>query len=155
LEFKDIEQAYLHDFAYDNIQQYLRDNHAKLFFKNNKVHKASPFVCGVLAGIMECYIREAKDIPSWLYEYIGNNQDMLIDMCTDECIDFAMYMEKYVDEFFNIKHSFHVGKTLYIDRYHCIFTLYPHTEFDYFKFLDEFEKPFLAMQGSKFCIEII
>ena len=94
MEFKDIEQAYLYDFAYDNIQYYLKDNYDTFFYRNNNVHKASPFVCGVLAGIMECYIREAKDIPSWLYEFIGNNQDMLIDMCTDECIDFAIYMEK-------------------------------------------------------------
>lgn len=119
--FKDIEQAYLHDFKYSNIQSWLKDNHNNIFY-SNKIQKENPFICGVVYGIIDALINSNIYMEStydWLYTYAENNKTKIITCVDDSAIkwakDFAHKSNKYLSINCN---KFIDGEALFLDFFH-------------------------------------
>lgn len=138
--FKDIEQAYMHDFSYDNIQDWLKANHNNVFYKNDIQHE-NPFVCGVAYGMVKALISSnicTEELPVWLHEYIEKNKDKLIT-CVDDFAfrwakDFAKLAKKHVSVNCN---SFAIGEDLFLDFFHSEYTFDPKEEDKVFRALDD------------------
>lgn len=138
--FEHIEQAYMHNFGYDNIQDFLKDNHDNIFYKNHIQHE-SPFVCGVAYGMVKALINSnicTEELPVWLDEYIEKNKDRLITCVDDSAFkwakDFAKLAKKHVSVNCN---SFAIGEDLFLDFFHGEYTFDPKEEGKVFIALDD------------------
>lgn len=129
--YKKIENAYANDLYHTNIQDYLKDNHDTIFYKN-KIQHENPFVCGVAYGMVKALINSnicTEELPAWLDEYIEKNKDKLITCVDDSAFkwakDFAKLAKKHVSVNCN---SFAIGEDLFLDFFHGEYTFDPKEE---------------------------
>jgi hypothetical protein len=138
--FEHIEQAYMHNFGYDNIQDFLKDNHDNIFYKNHIQHE-SPFVCGVAYGMVKALINSnicTEELPVWLYEYIENHKIKMITCIDDSAIKWAKDFAKLVKEHVSVNcNSFAIGEDLFLDFFHGEYTFDPKEEDKVFRVLDD------------------
>lgn len=140
MTYSEIENAYMHNLGYTNMQDYLKDNHNTIFYKNDIKHE-SPFVCGVAYGMVKSFINSnihTEEIPTWLHQYIADNKDRFITCVDDSAFkwakDFAKLVKKHVSVNCN---SFAIGEDLFLDFFHGEYTFDPKEEDKVFSALDD------------------
>ena len=121
MTYSEIEKAYTNDSYHTNIQDYLKDNHDTIFYKN-KIQHENPFVCGIIYGMVKAFINSnihTEEVPNWLYQYIENNKDKFITCVSDSAISYAKNFENWVNTYTSNNYTrFNDGESHFLDFYH-------------------------------------
>lgn len=111
MTFKELENAYMHDMSYNNLQAWLMANHKKIFHKNTIQHE-NPFVCGFIQSIVNVFIDKTQydyDIPTWLFQYMATHRARFIT-----CVHDVYILEAKKQ---NTQGTYNDGYSISLDRF--------------------------------------